>query len=67
MHLRLQYILFRRYQAGQQYFSTRGMINSKFIEHTQVYQNCYLDGWMDSCLSFGNTKADCESQEDSQF
>lgn len=55
------------YDEGQNDFNERGQINSKFTEHTKVYQNCYLDGWMNACMSTGNSRIDCESQEDSQF
>lgn len=55
------------YQAGQNDFNSRGQVNSKITEHTETYQNCYLDGWMNACLSTGTLQEDCSYQQDNQF
>ena len=54
-------------KAGKSDYSTRGQVNSKYSEHTETYQKCYLDGWKDKCESDGNARSDCEANEDSQY
>jgi hypothetical protein len=47
-------------------YTTRGEVNPKHSEHTETYERCYLDGWKDKCETDGNTRFDCESDEDNQ-